>query len=244
VNDGPHESGSCLCIGDRGGRVNNGFQRTAETGESRAFGQPVKNLISRDPFQPKSIRDKRSIRSRPLKNLSKDERRQQVIEVLNNARAMELEAISQYMNQHYNLDDMDYGELAAKIKLIGIDEMRHAEMFAERIKELGGEPVAGHDGKIAKGQPVEKIFSYDSALEDDTIDAYNQFALVCRESGDSISMKIFETIIDEEQIHLNYFDNVHSHLDKLGDTYLAKIAGTPSSTGLGASGFAVGGDGE
>lgn len=66
---------------------------------------------------------------------------------------------------------------------------------------------------------------------------------MCRESGDSISMKVFEQIIDEEQIHFNYFDNVHSHIEKLGDTYLAKIAGTPSSTGLTPSGFAVSGEG-
>ena len=82
---------------------------------------------------------------------SKDQRKQNVIDVLNKARAMELQAISQYMNQHYNLDDMDYGELAAKMKLIAIDEMRHAEMFAERIKEIGGEPVTGHGGHHQKG---------------------------------------------------------------------------------------------
>ena len=175
---------------------------------------------------------------------NKNQRRKKVIEVLNKARAMELQAIYQYMNQHYGLDDMDYGELAGKMKLIAIDEMRHAEMFAERVKELGGEPVTGHDGKVAKGQPVDKIFSFDAVLEDDTIDVYNQFALVCRENGDSVSMKIFEDIIEEEQIHYNYFDNVHAHIAKLGDTYLAKIAGTSSSTGLGPSGFAVGGEGE
>ena len=179
-----------------------------------------------------------------MEKASKETRRKKVIEVLNQARAMELQAISQYMNQHYNLDDMDYGELAAKIKLIAIDEMRHAEMFAERIKELGGEPVTGFEGKIAKGQSVDKVFSHDSVLEDDTIDTYNQFAMVCRENGDSISMKIFEDITDEEQIHLNYFDNVQRHIEKLGDNYLAKIAGTPSSTGLGTSGFAVTGEGE
>jgi bacterioferritin len=175
---------------------------------------------------------------------SKQKRRQNVIDVLNKARAMELQAIHQYMNQHYNLDDMDYGELAAKLKLIAIDEMRHAEMFAERVKELGGEPVTGHDGKISKGQKVETIFPFDSELEDDTIDTYNQFLLVCRDNGDSISMKIFEDIIDEEQIHYNYFDNISGHIEKLGDTFLAKIAGTPSSTGLGPSGFAVSGEGE
>ena len=174
---------------------------------------------------------------------SREQRRQKVIEALNKARAMELLAIYQYMNQHYNLDDMDYGELAAKIKLIAIDEMRHAEMFAERIKELGGEPVTAHDGKVVKGQKVQAIYTFDSGLEDNTIDTYNQFLLVCRDNGDSTSMKIFEDIIDEEQIHYNYFDNVQRHIEKLGDTYLAKIAGTPSATGLTPSGFAVSGQG-
>jgi len=60
---------------------------------------------------------------------------------------------------------------------------------------------------------------------------------VCRENGDSISVKLFETIIDEEQIHFNYFDNVNDHIVKLGQVYLAQIAGTPSSTGLQTQGF-------
>jgi bacterioferritin len=179
-----------------------------------------------------------------MAKISKEKRTQNVIEVLNKARAMELKAIHQYMNQHYNLDDLDYGELAAKLKLIAIDEMRHAETFAERVKELGGEPVTGHDGTVKKGQAVEGVFPFDANLEDHTIEVYNEFLLVCRENGDSISMKIFEEIIDEEQLHYNYFDNVDNHIKKLGDTYLAKIAGTPSSTGLGPSGFAVSGAGE
>ncbi|MFY9399284.1 MAG: bacterioferritin [Desulfomonilia bacterium] len=166
-------------------------------------------------------------------------RKEKVIEVLNRARAMELQAIYQYMNQHYNLDDMDYGELAAKIKLIAIDEMRHAEMFAERIKELGGEPTAEPLEKIQKGQKVQDIFGFDTRLEDNTIDEYNQFLKVCTDNGDSVSSKIFETIIDEEQAHSNYFSNVSNHIEQLGAAYLAKIAGTPSTTGLGPSGFVV-----
>jgi bacterioferritin len=174
-----------------------------------------------------------------MAKITKEKRKQNVIDVLNKARAMELLAITQYMNQHYNLDDMDYGELAAKMKLIAIDEMRHAEQFAERIKEIGGEPVTGYEGKPQKGQKVEAIYPFDASLEDNTMDTYNQFLLVCRENGDSISMKLFEQIIDEEQIHYNYFDNVNAHIQSLGGTYLAKIAGTPSSSGLAPSGFIV-----
>ncbi len=170
---------------------------------------------------------------------AREQRKTEVIEVLNKARGMELQAIAQYMNQHYNLDDMDYGDMAAKIKLIAIDEMRHAEMFAERIKELEGEPTVEAAAKAEKGQEVQVVFSFDAGLEDNTIDTYNQFLLVCRENGDSTSVKIFETIIDEEQIHFNYFDNVNDHIEKLGERYLAQIAGTPSTTGLQKQGFVV-----
>ena len=168
---------------------------------------------------------------------AKEAARQKVVEVLNKARAMELHAIHQYMNQHYNLDDRDYGELAAKVKLIAIDEMRHAEQFAERIKELGGEPTTEKAAKVEREQSVEVIFPFDSALEDDTVFTYNQFLQVCRDNGDSISLKLFETIIDEEQIHFNYFDNVDDHLKNLGQAYLARIAGTPADTGGPARGF-------
>jgi bacterioferritin len=171
---------------------------------------------------------------------SREQRKKKVIEALNKARSMELHAIHQYMNQHYNLDDMDYGDLAAKVKLIAIDEMRHAEMFAERIKELDGEPTADLADKVVKGQKVDAIFPFDSGLEVGALDAYNQFLLVCRENGDSTSMKLFETIIDEEQIHLNYFDNVADHIRELGPTYLAQIAGTPADTGPPSKGFVTG----
>jgi len=162
-----------------------------------------------------------------------------VIEALNKARSMELYAISQYMNQHYNLDDMDYGELAKNMKLVAIDEMRHAEQFAERIKELGGEPTAALASEVKKGQNVKGIFPFDSNVEDDTIATYNKLLNTCRELGDNVSAKLFETIIDEEQLHFNYFSNVDQHIKNLGDTYLSKIAGTPASTGGFSKGFSL-----
>jgi bacterioferritin len=115
--------------------------------------------------------------------------------------------------------------------------MRHAEMFAERIKELGGEPTTEKAAKVEREQKIEAIFPFDGELEDDTIIAYNKFLQICRENGDSISFKLFETITDEEQAHFNYFDNVTGHIKDLGASYLARIAGTPSDTGGFSKGF-------
>jgi bacterioferritin len=168
-----------------------------------------------------------------------EDRKTKVLEALNKARSMELFAIHQYMNQHYNVDNMDYGELAAQVKLIAIDEMRHAEQFADRIEELSGQPTADLADTVVKGQDVKAVFIFDANLEDNTMATYNQLLLICRENGDSTSAKLFETIIDEEQINFNYFDNVRSHIEKLDGAYLAKIAGTPSATGLQAQGFVI-----
>lgn len=169
----------------------------------------------------------------------RDARRAKVIEVLNIARSMELQAVHQYMNQHYNLDDKDYGTLAANMKLIAIDEMRHAESFAERIKELGGEPTSDLKAPITKGQDVHQIYNFDAASEDNTIDAYNSFLKVCNENGDNVSVRLFENIIEQEQAHLTYYENVAGHIKTLGDTYLSKVAGTSSSTGGASKGFVM-----
>ena len=98
-----------------------------------------------------------------------------VIEVLNKARSMELQSIHQYMNQHYNLDDLDYGKFAASIKRIAIDEMDHAEQFAERIKELDGEPGTEMAAKVVKKQALKEVYPFDARLEADVLEAYNGF---------------------------------------------------------------------
>ena len=117
---------------------------------------------------------------------SKEETPRQVYRRAEQGPAMELQSIHQYMSHHYKLDDLDYGELAAKMKLIAIDEMRHAEAFAERIKELGGEPTTDLPVRWQRASPWRTSSTFDAEEEDKALDAYNQFLLVCRENGDSI----------------------------------------------------------
>lgn len=175
--------------------------------------------------------------------MSREEQKKKVVSVLNKAKSMELQAIHQYMHQHYILDDKDFGELAANVKLISIDEMRHAESMAERIMELGGEPTTELDGPVEKGQSVEEIFPFNAEQEDKAIEAYSQFMKVCMDNNDTISAKLFEMIIDHEQEHFNYFDNIDDHIKTLGSAYLSRIAGTPSDTGP-AKGFSFVGQAE
>ena len=153
---------------------------------------------------------------------NKDKHRKAVIDALNKARSSELYAIHQYMNQHYNLDDMNYPKLASKMREIAIDEMRHAEDFAERIKDLDGEPTAEFSEKVLKAQDIREIYRFDANLEDATIDMYNGFWELCRENNDMVSAGLFERIVNEEQEHFNYFDDTDNHIKELGDSFLAR----------------------
>lgn len=162
---------------------------------------------------------------------------QKVVEVLNKARSMELHSIQQYMNQHYNLDDLDYGKFAAAIKRIAIDEMTHAENFAERIKELDGEPTSELAAKVEKGQELKGIYPYNIQLEGTVLEEYNQFARICRDNNDNVSAKLFEETLEDEQKHYDYFTNTDTHISQLGTAFLARIAGTNGSIGESEMGF-------
>lgn len=155
-----------------------------------------------------------------------DAKKKKVIEVLNKARSMELFAIAQYMQQHYTLDDDDYAVLAGNMKKIAIDEMRHAEDFAERIKDLGGVPTQDHAAKAVLSQDVYTIYPYDSDVELDTLEKYNEFASTCRDCNDIVSMRLFERIIEEEQTHQIYFDDTATHIKTMDKSFLAKVSGT------------------
>lgn len=156
---------------------------------------------------------------------------QKVIDALNTARAMELQAIHQYMIQHYLLDGMDYGTLCGYMKLIAIDEMRHAESFAERIEALGGEATCESAGKIVQPQTVQEIYPFDQNMEQNTIDTYYKLAEVCHENGDLTSEALFHRIISDETVHLGYYSDTDTHIKTLGDAFLAKYAGTSKHSG-------------
>jgi len=160
--------------------------------------------------------------------------RGKVIALLNEARASELTAILQYMNDHYELEDQDFGKLALMFKQIAIQEMRHAEAFAERILFLGGTPTSTPDDTVVKGREIADMLEGSRKLETLAIDMYNDHARQCSELNDHISEQLFKTILGQEENHYDQFDNVHGHVEKLGAAYLATLAGGEAEAGAGA----------
>jgi len=150
---------------------------------------------------------------------------QKVIDLLNKGRSRELAAIIQYMAQHYELEDSDFGKLASKFKETAITEMKHAEKLAERILFLKGEPTSKPDSIPKKGQKIAEMLTTNMALEAAAMKMYNEAAMVCAAEKDQISKELFEELLKDEEDHFNYFENAKDHIDKLGAAYLATLVG-------------------
>ncbi len=148
-----------------------------------------------------------------------------VIDLLNAARSRELHAITQYMAQHYELEDQDFGKLATKFKEIAIQEMKHAEKLAERILFLKGEPTSKPDAVAKKGQTIQEMLKTNMGLESTAMKMYNEASVTCAAEKDQVSKEIFEELLKDEEEHYNYFENVKDHIDQLGAAYLATLTG-------------------
>jgi bacterioferritin len=148
-----------------------------------------------------------------------------VMKLMNEARARELTAILQYMTQHYELENTDYGKLAKTLKITAIVEMKHAEKLAERILFLGGVPTTKPDAEVKKGEEIAKMIKTNIALEEQAIDMYNASSATCAAEQDQVTKQIFDQLAQDETAHLDAFQNIRDHIAELGAAYLATLTG-------------------
>ena len=143
------------------------------------------------------------------------------IELLNTSVADEMAAVHQYMYFHFHCDDQGYDLLANLFKRTAIDEMMHIEKLSDRILFLKG------DVEMVAAEPVQKIHDVKAMLEMatkmETASArdYNRWANECSKNEDSVSKKLFEELVADEEMHFDRYDKEMDNLIKFGDNYLA-----------------------
>ncbi|NJK86964.1 MAG: bacterioferritin [Bacteroidales bacterium] len=143
------------------------------------------------------------------------------IELLNKAVADELSAVHQYMYFHFHCDDQGYDLLAGLFRRTAIEEMMHIEKLAERIIFLKGDVEMKASGEVKKVQDVKKMLEMASEMETSSANDYNKWALECSANADSVSKKLFELLVEDEERHFNQYDDEMENMKKFGDNYLA-----------------------
>jgi bacterioferritin len=143
--------------------------------------------------------------------------------LLNKAVSVEITGIIQYTNQH---EKMAFLELRMKntaleaiteanktavvskiLKDTFMQEMDHLEKISERIYLLEGEATFKPDPLPVVGNTAQEFLVLDHALESSAITLYRQIIAEALKRGDTLTRRMFEDIIIQEENHFWTFDD-------------------------------------
>lgn len=143
------------------------------------------------------------------------------IELLNQAVADEMSAVHQYMYFHFHCTDQGYTPLSNLFLRTAIQEMGHVERCAERILFLRGEVEMVASCAVEKIHDVKTMLEKARAMEEASIRDYNKWAIECSVNADSGTKKVFEALVDEEEVHFSQYDLEMEKIKKFGEQFLA-----------------------
>ncbi|RZU25342.1 bacterioferritin [Streptomyces sp. BK239] len=154
----------------------------------------------------------------------------EVIEFLNEQLTAELTAINQYFLHAKMQENFGWTRLAKYTRHESFDEMKHAEVLTDRILFLDGLPNYQRLFHVRVGQTVKEMFEADRQIEVEAIDRLRRGIHVMREKGDITSANIFESILADEEHHIDYLDTQLELVEKLGEAlYIAQLIEQPES---------------
>jgi len=143
------------------------------------------------------------------------------IELLNKAVAEELTAVHQYMYFHFHCDDRGFDLLASLFRQTAIEEMTHVERLAERILFLKGDVEMVYSKDVQKIHDVKKMLELGGKMETESVRSYNLRANECSANADSASKNLFESLVLDEERHLDQYETESENVEKFGEEYLA-----------------------
>jgi bacterioferritin len=131
----------------------------------------------------------------------------ELLEMLNNAISMELQVSIQYMWQHVLWRGPNHFAVKDAFKEIAIDEMKHAEMIAERLFYLGEKPTS-KPAPISVGETLKEMVTNNMKAEEEAIKFYKQIIKKAKGEEDNTTAFLFTQILEEEEDHHDTFQSL------------------------------------
>lgn len=139
-----------------------------------------------------------------------------VIEFLNEALKAELTAINQYWLHYRLLDHWGVTKLAEYERAESIDEMKHADRFAERILFLDGFPNFQALGRLRIGETIEEVLKADLEGEYEAVELYRNAIVHCESVRDFTSRDMFAEVLRDEEGHIDFIETQLELIKSMG----------------------------
>jgi bacterioferritin len=131
----------------------------------------------------------------------------ELLDLLNQAIAREIQVSVQYMWQHVLWKGVQGYAVKDAFKMTAISEMKHAEAIAERLNYLGGIPTT-KPSPIFIGTTLKQMIETDKKDEEEAISMYKKIILVARKEGDETTEFLFTKILSDEEEHNDLFTSL------------------------------------
>jgi bacterioferritin len=141
-----------------------------------------------------------------------------VIDILNEVLATELVCVLRYKRHYFMANGLHGPAVAAEFLEHAADEQRHADLAAERIAQLGGEPdldpavlASRSHTEYAPGRDLMDMIREDLVAERIAVATYSEIVRWLGD-GDPTTRRLIERLLAEEEGHA---EDLRSLLDRL-----------------------------
>ena len=145
--------------------------------------------------------------------------RETVLRLLNEALATELVCVLRYKRHYYMASGIHAQAVAAEFLEHASEEQTHADLIAERISQLGGEPDLNPEGLLTRshseyveGDDLVDMIKEDLVAERIAIDSYSEMIRYIAED-DPTTRRMLEGILATEEEHA---EDLRILIDALG----------------------------
>jgi bacterioferritin len=173
------------------------------------------------------LSDVQSIRDRARKGIddgavtdSYEADKESVLRLLNEALATELVCVLRYKRHYYSAKGLASASVAEEFLQHAQEEEGHADRFAERITQLGGEPNFSPVGlaershaEYVEGKSLIDMIKEDLVAERIAIESYREIVNYLGTS-DPTTRRLFEEVLAVEEEHA---DDLISLIQQVGD---------------------------
>ncbi len=154
--------------------------------------------------------------------------RETVLRILNEVLATEIVCVLRYKRHYYMATGIHAQSVAEEFLEHAREEQSHADLVAERITQLGGEPNFNPDGmtsrshsEYSEGKTLLDMVREDLVAERVAVESYNEIIRYLG-SDDPTTRRMLEKIMAKEEEHA---DDMKKILDNLGENLRPEKSG-------------------